>query len=957
MKNLITGLIFFFTVIYSSIIRADEGDGDLTAYGNLPSHYYFSEDGSQLQRGKETRRGFYNIETVGNIYLTFESDNWFRQVYFATDTRVPATLTYQDRILENVGVQFKGMTSKMMTGYRKSFDIRLDYKVEGQDIDGYDMLNLHNTFDDPSYMREVFYLYQSRGHTTSADGNFINLYINGEFWGLYANVQQLDRDFLEEWYLNDKGTNWRAAGGMDFGGGFPGGGGMFNDGTTALNYLGDDPALYFDAYELKSTFSDNPYAYLASATKALDSVTPDTVADLNRIFNVDDTLWFLAYEILFGDDDGYVSKGAMDYMVYFDIETNRLVPYQYDGNTVMKWWNAYDIFYRSGDSDFPLMYKLFNIPELRQRYLAHVRIILLEKFNATKTDEILNFFHTLIDEGVANDPHPHWGSSYAGLPGAIDELRSFIRNRYALLSSHPEVSLKGPSISDVYYIADNVAMTPPDAGQPVAIRTTVNHESGVRLVYAYYGTGFMGTFDKLEMFDDGEHNDHDANDGIYGIELPPQAGSTWVRYYVEAVADDGAGGFGTVSYSPAGAEHDVYVYRVNLDVIDNAPLRINELMACNDATVADNTGEFDDWVELCNTTGETIPLDGYYLTDNAGNLNKWALPAVSIQPFGFVTFWLDADEEQGDDHAPFKLSDSGEELVLVNSSGQLMDAVSFGPQKTDVSFGRYPDGTGDFVAMSPTYGGPNNEGVVLGNGDLLINEFMADNETTIEDPEEPGEFPDWIEVYNQSEVAIDIGGMYMSDDLTNSTAWQIPMGTVIEAGGYLLIWADDDPEQGSLHATFKLGASGQEVVLLASDGMTIVDYIAFDQQEPDVSYGRLPDGGETWRVFGNPTPSFSNATPYVSLLSPEDGVLLSSPPTFEWDSIGYDAYLFHSVFYYSGTGYYTTSFWVLDSSLVMPSAWWDAIRSGSVNYWAVTCFNTTTYEWEMAEPWIFTKSP
>ena len=143
---------------------------------------------------------------------------------------------------------------------------------------------------------------------------------------------------------------------------------------------------------------------------------------------------------------------------------------------------------------------------------------------------------------------------------------------------------------------------------------------------------------------------------------------------------------------------------------------------------------------------------------------------------------------------------------------------------------------------------------------IYINEFMADNDSTIEDPDEPGAFDDWIELYNASGQEIDLGGMYMTDDLTDLTKWEIPDGITIEANGFLLIWADNEPEQGELHTTFKLSAGGEDVALVSSDGTTIIDSYTFGEQSVDISEGRYPDGGENWQFMSQPTPGSSNVT-------------------------------------------------------------------------------------------------
>ena len=140
---------------------------------------------------------------------------------------------------------------------------------------------------------------------------------------------------------------------------------------------------------------------------------------------------------------------------------------------------------------------------------------------------------------------------------------------------------------------------------------------------------------------------------------------------------------------------------------------------------------------------------------------------------------------------------------------------------------------------------------------LVINELMASNHRTLEDPDEPGEFPDWIELYNGTDGAIDLGGMYLSDEFQNLTKWQISTGVSIEPGQYLIFYADDDGTQGVYHTNFNLSINGEMVILVDSDGKTIIDSILFDGQLEDVSYGRFPDGGNSWG-FQSPTPGLPN---------------------------------------------------------------------------------------------------
>ncbi len=148
------------------------------------------------------------------------------------------------------------------------------------------------------------------------------------------------------------------------------------------------------------------------------------------------------------------------------------------------------------------------------------------------------------------------------------------------------------------------------------------------------------------------------------------------------------------------------------------------------------------------------------------------------------------------------------------------------------------------------------------NATILINEFMAVNESCCTD--DFGEADDWVELYNYGEKSVDAGGMYVTDDLDRPTTWRIPSTdprqTRIEAGGYLVLWFDGQPEQGSLHVDVKLDGEGEELGLFAADGATSVDTLRFGAQRIDVSHGRWPDGGGDWFFFPEPTPGTSNGT-------------------------------------------------------------------------------------------------
>jgi len=145
---------------------------------------------------------------------------------------------------------------------------------------------------------------------------------------------------------------------------------------------------------------------------------------------------------------------------------------------------------------------------------------------------------------------------------------------------------------------------------------------------------------------------------------------------------------------------------------------------------------------------------------------------------------------------------------------------------------------------------------------IVINELMASNAGSAFDPQ--GEDDDWIELYNASSGAFDVGGMYLTDRAADPTKWRIPLGnpalTTIQPGGYLLIWADGDVEDypDGLHASFRLDASGEDLGLYDASGVILIDRIDFPALDPNVSFGRSPDGNDTWQLFAFASPGSAN---------------------------------------------------------------------------------------------------
>lgn len=353
-------------------------------------------------------------------------------------------------------------------------------------------------------------------------------------------------------------------------------------------------------------------------------------------------------------------------------------------------------------------------------------------------------------------------------------------------------------------------------------------------------------------------------------------------------------------------------------VTSNDCIVINEFMASNDLTVTDPDGEFEDWIELYNNGTETVDLSGFFLSDDNEDLTQWAFPeGITLAPDNYLIIWADEDLDQDGLHADFKLSASGESIILSNSKGiTIIDAIDYPEQTTDVSYARIPNGTGDFQASVSTFntnndsvidcnntgGDMDNDGicadedcddmdasvgalqaegatcddgnamtqddvilldgctcegtVIVTSSDVVINEFMASNDITAADPD--GEFEDWIELYNNGAESVDLSGYFLSDDDSDLTKWSFSEGTEIAPDSYIIIWADEDLDQDGLHADFRLSASGEAIILSDPADTSIVDAIDYPEQETDISYGRFPNGTGDFQVMNPATFNAAN---------------------------------------------------------------------------------------------------
>lgn len=653
---------------------------------------------------------FYAIDAIQEIRIYFSQPNWDYLLDSLNaadeDARLIAPLLIINGVaFDSVGVKYKGNSSYNPNRPKNPFSIDLNEVID-QDYQGHTLIKLSNGFKDPSFLREALGYEIANQYMAAPKANYARVYVNDNYHGLYTNVESVKSKFLSERFYSSDNALFKCDPTM--GAANPPGCPQPMGGGATFTYHGADSTCYMRFYEIESDYGWNE---LVDAANVLNNTPINT----HLAFDVDRILWMLAFNNILVNLDSYSGSGH-NYYAYKD-DNGRFCPILWDLNeTFGSFSNAglpgpglnlaqmqqLDPVLHINNPNRPFIQKILANPKYRKSYIAHMRTILAENFVNNNYQTRGQSLQALINTAVQEDVNKLY--SYANFQSnllnnvvsgnsTIPGIATLMEARETFLLSHPEWQHIPPAIANV-----NPGTTTAVIGNSVQITATVSNATLVRLRYRFTRAGI---FVEAPMFDDGAHGDGAAGDGVYGASLTPGiAGKT--DYYIYAENNTAA------MFSPQRAEHEFYTLTVTSGMgIAAGAVVINEFLAANDQGVTDPAGQYEDWIELYNTTSEDISLEGVFLSDDATNPDKWAFPAATIPAGGFLLLWADEDQNQEGLHTNFKLSKSGEEILLSNTDGSIIDEVVFGAQETDVSWGRCPDGTGAFTAMTPTPGSAN----------------------------------------------------------------------------------------------------------------------------------------------------------------------------------------------------------------------------------------------------------
>lgn len=641
-------------------------------------------------------------DTLDWIYDNVDSNQEFHARFIFNNGLILDTI-------EDIGFRLRGNTSR--NSAKKSFKVSFNTFESGRKWYGLEKMNLNGEHNDPSVVRSKLCWDLLRDFKIPGSrSNHVRVYINNDYYGLYINVEHIDEEFVKSRFGNNDGNLYKCLWPAD------------------LDYLGTNPENYKltvnnggrRIYDLKTNTLQDDYTDLAHFINVLNN-TPDDqfLCEIEKIFNVYDYLKIIAIDIFTANWDGYIYNNNNFYL-YHNTSTGKFEYINYDlDNTygidfIGRDWDERNIYdwQQHGNNARPLYTQIIENQELRDQFSYYMEILNNELADQADYNLHIDSIKDRIDEYVATDPYypQDYGYSISDFYDSFEEaigghvpygIKPYISSR----RSNTSIQLES---NDMTPVIKYIQHTQPLVGEDLYILAYVEDEDQYPIVKVNYILN-EGTEEFSEMYDNGEHGDGEAGDKMYGVIFPNIQVNTTISYQISA--EDNVG---NVQVMPCEA---VLFERIESE---NPQLYINEFMASNDVTIADEYGEYDDWIEIFNSDDNAVWLGDKYLSDNLSNSDKWLMPDITLQAGEFILIWADNDPEQGPKHTNFKLNKSGEEIGVFDSETTgfaVLDSITFGEQITDVSFGRNPDAGDDWITYIHATPGYSN---LLGN---VIDEF------------------------------------------------------------------------------------------------------------------------------------------------------------------------------------------------------------------------------------------
>ncbi|MEI6696668.1 MAG: CotH kinase family protein [Bacteroidota bacterium] len=639
----------------------------------------------------------YDIKQIQEIRISIQESNW-REILdslfvnFGENGRLVCNVTVNGKSFPKSGIRYKGYSSYDVSRMKNPLNIDLNFTFKHLNYQGNTKLRLANVIYDPSFVREVVSYKIAQKYMPASQANFAKVYVNDYYLGLYTNVESVDDNFTQKFFHSQGNSFFKGSPAVLQ---YP-----FGQNANLAYTHGTDFSGYIPYYKLESNYYGWKELFNFIYTLNADSMhIPD-------VLNVDRALWMHAFNYTVLNLDSYIGYSQNYYLYRDDFARFNTIPWDLnmsfgsfrntDGialslsiDKIGKLDPLQHLLYTSF-TPRPLMKKLFVIPRYRKMYLAHIRTILKENIENNEYFNLASQYQNIIDSAVYRDTNKFYsyvdfknnltvdaGPTSNKIPG----LKSLMDARLSYLSSYTGFS-NYPLITDVKHEPEVV-----EQNTNVWINAQLTNSTNAWL---YFRNISKAPFTAVEMFDDGNHQDALAGDGIYGAQI--RAEGKILQYYIWA-ENDSCG-----SFSPERAAYEFYAIQ---------PQVVKGDIVINEIKTNSNTGitktEQGSWVELFNNTNEDIVLSKVFLSDEFSNRFKWLLPDTVIASRKYLILGLNNAMSNDSVNTDFSLAAPDGNLLITYQNGREIDAISYSELSSNLSFGRSPNGKGNFALMKPSF--------------------------------------------------------------------------------------------------------------------------------------------------------------------------------------------------------------------------------------------------------------
>ncbi|MBL7827313.1 MAG: CotH kinase family protein [Saprospiraceae bacterium] len=460
------------------------------------------------------------------------------------EARIFASAWVNGQKFDSVGVRYKGNSSYFRTRndtYKKlPLNVKLDFKIKTQKLkDGHSTIKLSNGFLDPSFVREPLAYEVIRKYMPAPNCNFTKLYLNGKFYGVYVNSESVDMNFIKKHFGTTTGNivkcdpdNWKRVRSQS---------GCPKGENASLAYLNDTPGCYDAFYEVDHELAWKP---LLNLIKVLNK-TPDKI---EKVLDVDQTLWMLALNNVMVNLDSYNGSLSHNYYLWFDT-TGVAHPIIWDLNMSFGGWRRNFSFEEMKDEELiqyqplaefdnvkrPLISKLLKNSLYRKIYLAHMKTIAADWLSTgqmmTRAQSMMKDVEPWVKQdslklySLADFQNGLDKTMKSGLDNVIG-IKQLMSKRAEYLAAHPLLNKLQPKIAEVKH-----------ASSDGKVKFTAKLSDATKGGWLFYRKDKSFAFSRTPMLDDGANGDETAGDGIYSVVLD----ATIVKqYYIAAESDEGA---------------------------------------------------------------------------------------------------------------------------------------------------------------------------------------------------------------------------------------------------------------------------------------------------------------------------------------------------------------------------------------------------------------------------------